>query len=565
MTNDPLIGRQLANYRIERLIGRGGMATVYYATDVRLNRPVAIKVIDPHFRAKDSYTARFVQEAQAVATWRHEHIVQVYYAGDVDGLYYFAMEYIDGTTLAQILFDQTTRGQLLPAADVLRYGRAIASALDYAHQKGVIHRDVKPLNVLVASDGRVVLTDFGLALDTNQGSLGEAFGTAHYTAPEQARRSNSAVPQSDLYSLGVMLYEMLTGVVPFDDPSPTSVALQQITQPPPPPRQINPNLSAAVEAVLLRALEKGPAERYPTGMALMDSLETALKAPHTTGLPISGQPTPPPLPPIPASAPHPTPAAAAPLASKPEAPRRAGWTSWIALIAILCLGLSAAAVIAGLGLKGTLAAKKTPTTLPPESASITLATADLTAILSTPQPAISSPIPGDAPTQPPSQTQTPLPLLSDTPPGQPAPPATDPAPSPTLKYTDRRKFILYYNETGFYMKQLSGVGDLIAGVAFERLDANGKTLNRFSGNKWAEYSQSSLLDWCFRLEIAGAGNYLRPPECEGKFLATLHLPLGDPMVFWTPQADSQVFRVLWRDEELVRCEIAAGTCEMYLP
>jgi serine/threonine-protein kinase len=277
MVEDSLIGRQLANFRIDRLIGRGGMAQVYYGWDVKLERPVAIKVIDARYRDDPSYAKRFVREAQAVATWRHENIVQIYYADDQDGLYYFAMEYIEGLSLSALLLAYAIEGELMPHEDVLRIGRAVASALDFAHQKGVIHRDVKPANVLVAGDGRVVLTDFGLAMDVRQGSLGEVFGSSHYIAPEQARRSADAVPQSDLYALGVILYEMLTGTVPFDDPSPTSVAVQHLTLPPPPPTEANPNLSQETEAVLLKALSKSHEKRYQTGAALIDALEEALQ------------------------------------------------------------------------------------------------------------------------------------------------------------------------------------------------------------------------------------------------------------------------------------------------
>ncbi|MBN1284701.1 MAG: serine/threonine protein kinase [Anaerolineae bacterium] len=290
MTRDFLIGRQLANFRIDRFVGGGGMAQVYYGWDVKLARPVAVKVIDARYRGNPAYAERFVREARTVATWRHDSIVQVYYADEEDDLYYFVMEYIDGVSLADRLAEYTAQRRLIPHAEVLRIGRRVASALDYAHQRGVIHRDVKPANVMLASDGRVLLTDFGLALDLHQGSVGEVFGTAHYIAPEQARRSSQAVPQSDLYSLGVMLYQMLTGYVPFDDPSITSVALQHVMQPPPPPRRLNPNLSEAVEQVLARALSKDPADRYPDGAALVDALDAALRAggeisTHDTTLP----------------------------------------------------------------------------------------------------------------------------------------------------------------------------------------------------------------------------------------------------------------------------------------
>lgn len=276
MSVDPLLGRQLANYRLEHVIGRGGMAQVYYGWDVKLERPVALKVIDARYRDDPVYAQRFVQEARAVAGWRHENIVQIYYADDQDGLYFFAMEYIGGLNLEQLLAHCSSKGTLLPLADVLHIGRAVARALDFAHQRGVIHRDVKPSNVMIAPDGRIVLTDFGLALDASIGSSGQVFGSPHYIAPEQARRSDDAVPQSDLYALGVMLYRMLTGTVPFDDPSAATVALQHLTMPPPSPRRHNPDLNAQTERVLLKALHKLPRERYPTGKALIDALEAAL-------------------------------------------------------------------------------------------------------------------------------------------------------------------------------------------------------------------------------------------------------------------------------------------------
>jgi serine/threonine-protein kinase len=276
MNDDPLIGRRLANFRVERALGRGGMAQVYYGQDTKLKRPVAIKVIDARYRGNPAYAQRFVREAQTIATWRHEHIIQIHYADDEDGFYYFVMEYVDGQDLGQLLAQYTAQGKLLPPTEVLRIGRAVASALDYAHQRGVIHRDVKPSNVLVAKDGRIVLADFGLALDVEQGSLGEVFGSANYISPEQARHSADAIPQSDLYSLGIILYEMLTGRVPFDDPSATTVAVQHLTLPPPPPRTLNPALNKATEAVLLKALSKSPAKRYQTGQELMDALAKAM-------------------------------------------------------------------------------------------------------------------------------------------------------------------------------------------------------------------------------------------------------------------------------------------------
>lgn len=281
MTEDSLLGRKLGNYRIERLLGRGGMGQVYYAWDEALDRPVAIKMLDDRYRDHPTYAQRFVQEAKALARWRHENIVQIYYAGieeEAAGpLYYYAMEYVQGVDLAQVLAKYTAEGRLMPHDDVLRVGEALASAIDFAHSHSIIHRDVKPANVLIDTDGRVILSDFGLAMDVAESESGHVVGSPRYTAPEQARKSASAVPQSDLYSLGIVLYEMLVGQVPFDDPSPTSIAVQHVTQPPPPPRSINPALNTAVADTLIKALSKAPEDRYRTGRELMENIARSLK------------------------------------------------------------------------------------------------------------------------------------------------------------------------------------------------------------------------------------------------------------------------------------------------
>ena len=511
MTDDPLIGRQLANFRLERVIGRGGMAQVYYGWDVKLQRPVAVKVIDVRFRGQAAYAKRFVHEAQAVATWRHEYIAQIHYADQEDDLYYFAMEYIDGLDLGQILTQHAAQNKLISHADVLRIGHAVASALDYAHGKNVIHRDVKPSNVMVANDGRVVLTDFGLALDVEQGSVGEVFGSAHYIAPEQARRSSEAVPQSDIYSLGVMLYEMLTGVVPFDDPSPTSVAVQHITKPPPPPSSINPALNLETEAVLLKALSKSPNERYQSGAALISALEAALRI----------------------SAPS---ARAAPAPSRP----RMLWGIFAGCAFLVIFGIVLAGIfVAGLGnffgasapLVGTETSPVQPTASPAGSLA--------TDIPPRPTPSLSAPVN---------------------------------APLPTVKYPNGKHFTIFYNDNSLYLLNRSQATIAINWVAFERLSNADTALNRFNGSRWGQFYATSEPGWCVAITILDASPYLKPPDCghNDKFLSLRTPTRDDPTIFWTRLDDgSHQFRVLWReggkDEEIARCEIGVGICEVFFP
>jgi serine/threonine protein kinase len=540
------------------------MAVVYYTTDVNLERPAAVKVIDARFRDNPVYTQRFLQEARSVATWRHEHILQVYYADEQDGIYFYAMEYIDGQNLAELLDEYTQQGKTLPHTEVLRYGRAIAWALDYAHEHGVIHRDVKPSNVLVTEDGRVVLGDFGLALDIQQGTLGEAFGTAHYTAPEQARRSSDAVPQSDLYSLGVMLYEMFTGVLPFDDPSPTSVALQHISLPPPPPRVVNPALSEELEAVLLKALAKNPEERYTSGAAFIAALEHALTGTETkdtaiqnTSQPVSFEKAPD--------------QQAASISTKEKFQRSSPLVIFAGALGCGSV-LIPLILIVGFILSKIISPVQ-PAMQAPDSATPTLVGTNTPAIVevivsATPLPTQTTPSQATAT----AQETTPAPINTPYPTDTPAitsptdTPYVLPTPTWTPRYTDGRRMILFWNESSFYMLQVTGYGELIHPLAFELLDANDLPTNRFSARLWAEFQETSLRDWCMRLEISGAETaYLNPIQCQEKYLATRWLQPGDETIFWTQQEGTHQFRVLWGEEEVQRCEISAGTCEFYIP
>jgi serine/threonine protein kinase len=278
--SDPLIGKQLGDYTIQGLLGRGGMSRVYRGYDENLDRYAAVKVISGDFAttSEEEYTRRFQIEARAIARLRHPNIVGVYQFGRTEGIYYMAMVFMEGQDLRALLKDYAMRGKRMPNDEVLRIAQDVASALDYAHAQGVIHRDIKPSNIMMErSSNRAVLMDFGLALSVHEGTTGDTFGSAHYIAPEQAISSANAVPQSDLYSLGIVLYEMIAGKVPFDDPSAMSVALKHLNELPPPPTLYNPQLPPAVEAVIMRALEKEPGKRYRSGQELVGALEQSFK------------------------------------------------------------------------------------------------------------------------------------------------------------------------------------------------------------------------------------------------------------------------------------------------
>lgn len=280
--NDPLIGNQIHQYRVDALLGRGGMARVYRGWDTRLKRYVALKVVDSPFRTDTDAVNRFHREAQTIANLKHPNIIGIHHFGEADDVLYMAMPFVEGADLGQVLAQYRKNKERIAARDALRIIREVCSALDYAHQQGVIHRDVKPSNILLDKDGRAILSDFGLVLLTETGTRGEIFGSPHYIAPEQAISSAKAVPQSDLYSVGVILYEMFTGRLPFDSEEPIEIALKHLQDDIPAPRLVRPDIPEALEKVILTALAKDPAARYPSGKLLADALQTALKGEKST-------------------------------------------------------------------------------------------------------------------------------------------------------------------------------------------------------------------------------------------------------------------------------------------
>ncbi|SDT28161.1 Stk1 family PASTA domain-containing Ser/Thr kinase [Jiangella sp. DSM 45060] len=273
--SDAPVGRLLdGRYRIEALVARGGMATVYKATDTRLDRPVALKIMHAELAADDDFVARFIGEARAVAQLSDPNVVNVFDQGEDDGAVYLAMEYIHGRTLRDVLHE---RGRL--GADLaLEVAESVLSALASAHRAGIVHRDVKPENVLVGNDGRVKVADFGLARANSSSSKTTRglLGTVSYISPEQAL-GERATPRSDVYSAGIMLYELLTGKTPHEGPTDFVVVRSHIDDDVPPPSESVP-LPPAVDALVLTATAREPMERYADASAFLNAIRSARAA-----------------------------------------------------------------------------------------------------------------------------------------------------------------------------------------------------------------------------------------------------------------------------------------------
>lgn len=321
-----LVGETIGAYRIVERLGRGGMADVYKAFHTELEVYRAIKFIRPEFVTSDDFRARFRKEAQGVAKLRHPNIVQIHDFGEDRGRYYMVMEFIDGRTLKDIL-RATTAG--LPIDESLALIRQVAGALSYAHGQDLVHRDIKPDNVMIDGSGRPVLMDFGIAKlltnDTQLTQTGMGIGTPAYMAPEQAKALEVG-PPADIYALSIVLFEMLTGRVPFSADTPMAVMLKALSDPMPMPRQFNADISEDLQAVILKGTAKEPEQRYQSVDAFLQALD-AVDGAHGAA-------------PLPPSAAAPTEASAA----SPARPARKRLAP-LALIGGLLLALGAGYVI----------------------------------------------------------------------------------------------------------------------------------------------------------------------------------------------------------------------------
>lgn len=255
-----MVGETLINrYEILEKVGDGGMALVYRAKDTLLNRIVAVKVLREQFAGDDEFIERFRREAQSAASLSHPNVVNIYDVGHTDSIHFIVMEYVDGQNLSDLI---KTKGELSQHF-VVSVAMQIATGLAHAHHHGIIHRDIKPHNILITNEGRVKVTDFGIAQamsSVNLTQTGVVLGSVHYFSPEQARGVNVQAA-SDLYSLGVVMYEMIVGKQPFRGDTPISIALKQIQETPIPPRQYRPDLHRGLEQLVLQLLAKEPAQR----------------------------------------------------------------------------------------------------------------------------------------------------------------------------------------------------------------------------------------------------------------------------------------------------------------
>ena len=269
---DNLIGKKLdGRYLIESLIGVGGMANVYKGRDVRTGNQIAVKVLKEEFLDNEELVRRFKNESKAISILNHPNIVKVYDVSVTDQLQYIVMEYIDGITLKEYL---KQRNGALTWKEVVHFTTQVLSALDHAHSKGIVHRDVKPQNIMLQADGSIKMMDFGIARFSraqSQTVSDKAIGSVHYISPEQAKGDHTDA-RTDIYSVGVMMYEMLSGKLPFDGTGAVSIAIMQISEKPKPLAEVAPNIPVGLRQITEKAMEKDPADRYQSAQEMLDAI-----------------------------------------------------------------------------------------------------------------------------------------------------------------------------------------------------------------------------------------------------------------------------------------------------
>lgn len=399
-----LIGRTVGKYRIVEQLGQGGMAEVYKAYQSNLDRHVALKLMHPHLAETEDFRERFEREAKHVASLQHPNIIQVYDFDVQDGLSYMVMEFVDGATLKTRLEELHAKDRTLPLDEAVSVLKDVAAALAYAHERGMVHRDVKPANVLLDRFGRVFLTDFGIAkilAGPDHTASGLVMGTPAYMSPEQGL-GRAGDERSDIYSLGIMLYEMATGSIPYSADTPVAVMIKQINDPLPIPSRLRPELPSAIEAIILKAAAKDPAQRYQTAHELIVDLEAweSAQATRVAGVPRALDAAASPQATVSPQAIAETVAIARP----PVPARRGGLAVWLTIagVVVLILGSGAALAMSRLLPRSGRGDPHPPAT----------------------SPALASPQPTHPPESTPSLSATSLPTVSPTHPPGPSPQPT---------------------------------------------------------------------------------------------------------------------------------------------
>jgi serine/threonine protein kinase len=448
-----LVGKTLGKYRILARLGRGGTAAVYKAYQPGLDRYVAIKILHSHLAEEEGFIRRFEGEASAVARLRHPNIVQIHDFDHEGDLYYMVMEFIEGPTLKAELRERSLPGKAFSLPEIARIFGALGTAIDYAHEQRMVHHDLKPANIMFTPQGQVVLTDFGIAKivgGSTQTLTGTVYGTPTYMSPEQGQGQRGD-ERSDIYSLGIILFEMVTGQVPYDDDTPYTIITRHITEPIPSPRSFNPDLPPEVEQVIFKAAAKSPDDRYQTGRelarALYDAvgLSTGQSLVSTPVKPLAEAPRLPLIDMDSEFTPYtPTEVTGTPLLSGTIAQEPPGTPPWLRTPIIV----GAIALLLLVGLAGAFALSRqrqnleaTRTALAAMAAATQTAIAQVPSATPTPPPptptatATNTPSPTStltpSPTATPAPTETPTPTPSPSPTNTPTPTPTTVPPTPT--------------------------------------------------------------------------------------------------------------------------------------
>ncbi len=581
-----LAGQMLGQYQLRSLLGSGGMGAVYRAYQPSLNRDVALKVISPALAADEGYARRFVREAQTAAALEHPHIVPVHDYGSDQGLNYVVMRLLPGGSLAdRIEHQKATKGPLPSLAEVSDVITRLAGALDYAHSRGVIHRDIKANNVMFDDHGTPFLVDFGIAkltgASTSITTPGMTLGTPSYMAPEQWR-GESVTAATDQYALGVLAYGMLTGHMPFEASTPFSLMHQHLNEVPPPPESYRADVPPGLRAVIDRALAKEASDRYPSVRDFARAFSEAIgstgggqatgffTAPLSPKAPLPVMPASPPprvtaptmVKPLPGDAHAPTlaPGTAISTAMQPAAPRP---LVWIVAASIVIIGVI---MIATLGTQpgGFLAAAPTETATPTQTATNTptqtstatdtstpAPTLTATATLTTTPSATDTPAASATPTLTATFTMTPAPTKTDTPAATDTPAFT---PTPVPPTAIPGNVLLLYDDVSFTVHNRAGRVLSLEGVIFRSASAN------WNARSWGVSVYVSLPDnACLRLRDASSGQRQPPPVCGSLYGLQL---VGSPALFWL---NTESFEVVRGGQVIATCRSDEGSCLVYIP